>query len=574
MLIALMIISAFAEVISLGAVLPFLGILVTPDVIFNHPLIANLASRFGITSASELVLPLTVFFVFVAVMAGAIRMLFMWASTRLAYVSAADLSIEVYRRTLYQPYQVHTERNSSEVISGITGKVNAASSMLFTMLMFISSIILLISIVSTLIVINPIVAITSSLVFGIFYGAISFVSRKRLHKNSHRIAFEQTQVLKALNEGLGGIRDVLLNNTQNVYCDIYKRSDYPFRQAVGNNQFISSSPRFAMEAIGIALIAILAYVLSLQPGGIAKEIPILGALALGAQRLLPSLQQIYSSWSSIIGNQASLVDALALLEQPIARDFLAPVPKPIILKKTIQFKDVKFRYSDDTSWVLHNLNFSIPKGARIGIVGTTGSGKSTTMDLLLGLLSPSDGELLVDGEPVSGSRTRSWQQTIAHVPQAIYLSDATMAENIAFGIPFDDIDMELVKASARQAQVDKFIERQPDGYNARVGERGVRISGGQRQRIGIARAFYKQASVLVFDEATSALDNATEQSVMEAIDQLDRDLTIILIAHRLTTVQNCDSIIELGDGRVVAQGSFDQLMKTSPSFRQMTFASK
>jgi len=292
MLIALMIISAFAEVISLGAVLPFLGILVTPDVIFNHPLIANLASRFGITSASELVLPLTVFFVFVAVMAGAIRMLFMWASTRLAYVSAADLSIEVYRRTLYQPYQVHTERNSSEVISGITGKVNAASSMLFTMLMFISSIILLISIVSTLIVINPIVAITSSLVFGIFYGAISFVSRKRLHKNSHRIAFEQTQVLKALNEGLGGIRDVLLNNTQNVYCDIYKRSDYPFRQAVGNNQFISSSPRFAMEAIGIALIAILAYVLSLQPGGIAKEIPILGALALGAQRLLPSLQQI------------------------------------------------------------------------------------------------------------------------------------------------------------------------------------------------------------------------------------------------------------------------------------------
>jgi len=220
------------------------------------------------------------------------------------------------------------------------------------------------------------------------------------------------------------------------------------------------------------------------------------------------------------------------------------------------------------------LNFSIPKGARIGIVGTTGSGKSTTMDLLLGLLSPSEGELLVDGEPVSGSRTRAWQQTIAHVPQAIYLSDATMAENIAFGIPFDDIDMELVKASARQAQVDKFIERQPDGYNARVGERGVRISGGQRQRIGIARAFYKQASVLVFDEATSALDNATEQSVMEAIDQLDRDLTIILIAHRLTTVQNCDSIIELGDGRVVAQGSFDQLMKTSPSFRQMTFASK
>lgn len=573
LLIVLMLLSAFAEVISLGAVLPFLGILVTPDVVFEHPIVASLAPAFDIKSPHELVLPLTIIFVSFAVIAGAIRMLFMWTSTRLAYVSAADLSIEVYRRTLYQPYQVHIARNSSEVIAGITGKVSAASNMLFTVLLFASSIVLLISITGTLIVIDPFVAILSSVIFGICYGVISRIARHRLRRNSLRIAHEHTQVLKALNEGLGGIRDVLLNNTQNVYCDIYRRSDFPLRQAQGNNQFISSSPRFAMEAIGIALIAILAYFLSLQPGGIAESIPVLGALALGAQRVLPSLQQIYSSWSSIVGNQASLVDAIALLDQPLPTDHHERAPEPMTFNSVIEIKNVKFRYGDNAPWILNELNVSIPKGARIGIVGKTGSGKSTTMDLLLGLLSPTEGDFLVDGQSVSGSRIRAWQQTIAHVPQAIYLSDASMAENIAFGVPYDDIDMARVKNAAHQAQIDAFIESQPNGYGALVGERGVRISGGQRQRIGIARAFYQQASVLVFDEATSALDNATEQSVMDAIDRLNPDLTIILIAHRLTTVQGCDLILELDEGRVVAQGSYDQLMKLSPSFQEMTLTS-
>jgi len=573
LLVMLMLLSAFAEVISLGAVLPFLGVLITPNIVFEHPIVASLAPIFDIKSPDQLVLPLTILFVSIAVLAGAVRMLFMWTSTRLAYISAADLSIEVYRRTLYQPYQVHIARNSSEVIAGITGKVSAASNMLFTVLMFISSIVLLVSITGTLIVIDPVVAIISSTIFGVCYGLVSRLARQRLRNNSRRIAHEHTQVLKALNEGLGGIRDVLLNNTQTVYCDIYRRSDFPLRQAQGNNQFISSSPRFAMEAIGIALIAILAYFLSLQSGGIAKAVPVLGALALGAQRVLPALQQIYSSWSSIIGNQASLVDAVALLDQPLPSDYHATAPEPMTFNDVIEIRNVKFHYTEDSPWILNELNISIPKGARIGVVGKTGSGKSTTMDLLLGLLSPSEGNFLVDGKPVSGASIRSWQQTIAHVPQAIYLSDASMAENIAFGVPRDDIDMARVKEAAHQAQIDEFIESQPNGYEALVGERGIRISGGQRQRIGIARAFYKQASVLVFDEATSALDNATEQSVMEAIDRLNPDLTIILIAHRLTTVQNCDSILQLDEGHVVAQGSYEQLMKSSPSFREMTKAS-
>jgi ATP-binding cassette, subfamily B, bacterial PglK len=233
---------------------------------------------------------------------------------------------------------------------------------------------------------------------------------------------------------------------------------------------------------------------------------------------------------------------------------------------------VRFRYTNDGPWVLNDLNFIIRKGTRVGIVGSTGSGKSTTLDLLMGLLMPTEGELLVDNEPVIGTRVRAWQRSIAHVPQSIYLADTTLVENIAFGVPREAIDLERVKQAARQAQIAEFIESRPEGYNVSVGERGIRLSGGQRQRIGIARALYKQASVLVFDEATSALDNATEQSVMDAIGGLDRDLTIVLIAHRLTTVRRCDTVVELQHGRLVAQGTYEQLLECSPSFLSMVRA--
>jgi ATP-binding cassette subfamily B protein len=215
--------------------------------------------------------------------------------------------------------------------------------------------------------------------------------------------------------------------------------------------------------------------------------------------------------------------------------------------------------------VLDDINFSIPKGARVGFVGHTGSGKSTVLDLLMGLLEANEGQILVDGQPISGNRLRAWQRSIAHVPQSIYLADTTLAENIAFGVPPDTIDLDRVQQAARQAQIADFIESSPEGYQAYVGERGIRLSGGQRQRIGIARALYKQASVLVFDEATSALDNATEQSVMDAIEGLSSDLTILLIAHRLTTVRRCDTIVELDHGRVVAQDTYEQLIERSRS---------
>jgi ABC-type multidrug transport system fused ATPase/permease subunit len=554
-------------------VLPFLGILVAPEQVFNYPIVANMAQAWGITSADQLVLPLTVMFATAALMAGAIRILLLWANTRLAVAAGVDLSIEVYRRTLYQPYQVHVSRNSSEVISGITNKVNGVVfGVLLPLLTLISATVLLVAIILTLITIHPMVAAVAAVGFGASYALITWMSRRRLHRNSQLIAYKQTQVVKALQEGLGGIRDVLLDGTQTVYCDIYRQADHPLRHAQGSNVFIGGSPRPVMEALGMVLIAALAYALSRQVGGIATALPVLGALALGAQRLLPALQQIYSAWAAIAGNHASLADIIALLDQPLPAELLKPAPAPLSFQDSIRFDAVRFRYSNDGPWVLDGLNLTIPKGARVGFVGSTGSGKSTTLDLLMGLLIPTEGEILVDAQPISVNRFRALQQSIAHVPQSIYLADTTLAENIAFGVPPDTIDLDRVQQAARQAQIADFIESSPDGYQAYVGERGIRLSGGQRQRIGIARALYKQASVLVFDEATSALDNTTEKSVMDAIKGLSSDLTILLIAHRLTTIRRCDTIVELEHGRIVAQGTYEQLLECSPSFRKMARA--
>jgi ATP-binding cassette subfamily B protein len=312
------------------------------------------------------------------------------------------------------------------------------------------------------------------------------------------------------------------------------------------------------------LIASLAYVLAAASGvagGATNAIPVLGALALGAQRLLPVLQQIYSAYITIKGNQASTRDALDLLDQSMPEHAHAPPARPMAFNSSITLKDLSFCYTPQGPWVLRRLNLEIPKGGRVGFVGVTGSGKSTLLDLVMGLLAPTEGELLIDNTAITPQNTRAWQAHISHVPQAIFLSDTSIAENIAFGVPPQQIDRQRVKQAARQAQIAQTIEGWPNGYDTLVGERGVRLSGGQRQRIGIARALYRQANVIIFDEATSALDNETEAAVMQAVETLGRDITILIIAHRLTTLRNCDRIVELATGGIKAMGGYEQMMR-------------
>jgi ATP-binding cassette subfamily B protein len=560
LLLILMIIASLSEVVSVGAVLPFLGVLTAPEQVYQHTLMQPLIQFLELTEPNQLILPVTIIFIVAALAAGIIRLVLLYVTTRLSFAAGADFSIDIYCRTLYQDYSIHTSRNSSELINGIVSKTGTViSGVINPTLNLISSTIILIGIMSALLVINPIVALTAFVGFGLLYWGVIYYTRQQLEENSKCIADQSTVMIKSLQEGLGGIRDVLLDGSQQFYSQLYSNADLPLRKASGNNIFISGSPRYAMEAIGMILIAILAYFMTQKQSDMTTAIPILGALALGAQRLLPILQQAYSSYSSIKGSRSSFADVMELLDQPLPEYVGQPPPMPIPFEKEIKIKNLSFRYTDSTPWVLQNINLSLTKGGRIGFIGVTGSGKSTLLDIIMGLLSPTDGQLIIDQQPLNTQNYREWQAHIAHVPQSIFLSDDTIERNIAFGIPEEQINHQLVREAAQQAQIAELIKGWKYGYQTFVGERGVRLSGGQRQRIGIARALYKRADVLIFDEATSALDGQTERAVMEAIEGLGGKLTILIIAHRLTTLKNCDKIIKLDKNNKLHTLSYDEV---------------
>jgi ATP-binding cassette subfamily B protein len=570
LLLVLMLLASFAEILSIGAVVPFLGVLTAPEAVFEHAAAQPIIQALGLTAPAQLLLPLTIAFSAAALIAGIMRLLLLWASTRLSYATGADISIRIYRHTLYQPYAVHCARNSSEVIDGISQKSNGViNGIIVPVLTLISSFCMLIAILIALLAVDPVIALVAFGGFGLIYVCIIGLTRRQLLVNSQCIAHESTRLIKSLQEGLGSIRDVLIDGNQAIYCRIFRDSDSILRRANSSNTFIGSSPRYAVEALGMVLIAVLAYSLAQQADGIAKAIPILGALVFGALRLLPVLQQSYAALAHIQAGQTPLQDTLGLLDQPLPDYADQPATQPLPFKSSISLKQLGFRYSPHTSYVLKQLNLSIAKGGRVGFIGTSGSGKSTLLDIVMGLLQPTDGTLEIDGQAVTPGNNRAWQAHIAHVPQAIFLIDSNIEENIAFGVPKDQIDPQRVRQAAQQAQIADSIESWPEQYQTFVGERGIRLSGGQRQRIGIARALYKQADVIILDEATNALDHKTELAVMQSIDGLSKDLTLLIIAHRLTTLKNCTQIVELGEGGIKRTGSYQDIVSQTAPMTQV-----
>lgn len=557
--------SGVAELLSLGAVLPFMAVLSDPQRLWQNQIIQELAIKLGFTSANQLLFPSTLLFAAAAVLAGCARLLNLWLNGRLAAAVGSDLSCEAYRRTLYQPYSVHVHRNSATVITGITTQISITVTAINSLLQLITSAVVAVGLLMGLLMIDAPVAIGASALFGTAYGVLSITARRQLLMNGQKIAAASRQQLKALQEGLGAIRDVLLDGNQATYWQIYRQADRPQRQLQAKNVFLATFPRYALEAMGMVGIALLGGFLVLQLGSGVAVIPLLGALALGAQRLLPALQQVYRGWADLTGYNAALQSVLEMLSQPLPPQ--VRVVEPLPLRESIRLESVQFRYGQDQSMVLHGLNLHICRGERIGLIGSTGSGKSTMVDLLMGLLEPTAGRVLVDGndlhDPLNSSSLVGWRAAVAHVPQSIFLADSSIAENIAFGVSKYSIDMARVKQAAEQAQIAEFIKSSPEGYASFVGERGIRLSGGQRQRIGIARALYKQASVVILDEATSALDTSTEEAVMEAVEGLSRDLTMLIIAHRLSTVQRCDRVVQLEHGAVVANGPPSLILKNN-----------
>jgi ATP-binding cassette, subfamily B, bacterial PglK len=560
MVLTLMILTSFLEMISLGATLPFLGVLTSPELVYKSQYMGGIISLLEITNPSDLLLPITTIFVLMAVIAGIARIVLLYSITRLSFSLGADLGIDIYFRTLSQGYEVHLARNSSVVINNIIVKTNSVINHIFTPIMtLISSIVLLIGIMTMLLFVDIFVALGSFLFFGLVYLSISKYTHYYVNSNSNSISIESDKLMKSLQEGMGGIRDIILNHKQKFYCQTYRDADLKLRRAQGSNQFIGSSPRYIVESLGMVFIAILAYELSKDPNGMKNAIPVLGVLAVGAQRLLPALQQIYSSINFIKGGFSSFESVMSLLKQPLFDENKNFKESSIAFNKKVTLKDISFRYGKDSSYVLEGVNLEIFKGDVVGFIGSTGSGKSTLVDIVTGLMRPSKGKIKVDGVDIITENSHAWHKCISYVPQHIFLSDGTIEENIALGIDKRFIDHEKIKRASQQAQILQVVMDLPNGFETRVGENGVQLSGGQRQRIGIARAFYKEFDLLVMDEATSALDNETEGLVMNSVEELSHDKTVLIIAHRLTTLKKCDYIVKINNGKIIKIGTYSDL---------------
>ncbi|MBR9814577.1 ABC transporter ATP-binding protein [bacterium] len=551
-----MLLGALAEVATLGAVVPFLSIMASPEAATGYPLLGNLIGALNLTTADFLLVSASLFSL-VAVVAAAIRLTVVWLTTRFVFGVGHDLGVGVYDKTLHQPYVWHAARNSSESLAAINKVQIVTSGGLLPLLQSIVAIVIATFIVGALIFIDAPTALLGAGGFAGSYLAISLVVRKRIKANGRIIANAQGSRIQAVQEGVGGIRDVLIDATQPVFLQRFRTQDGAFRHAQATNQLLGQSPRYALEGAALVLISLLAWRLALTEGGMQGALPVLGALALGGQKLIPLLQQIYNGWTKMSGAHATIVDVLNLLElpaEPVAR------PLPLEFGAAVQLADLGFRYASDGPDVLRDINLTIHKGQRLGLIGKTGSGKSTLTDIIMGLLPPSDGGMTVDGVEVDAANRNRWQARIAHVPQSIFLTDDTVRRNIAFGVEDADIDDDRVRKAAQDASIAGYIESLSEGYDALVGERGIRFSGGQRQRLGIARALYKNADVLILDEATSALDDATERAVIECVDRLSRELTVIMIAHRVTTLRGCDLIVELSTGQIKRSGSYNEIV--------------
>jgi ABC-type multidrug transport system fused ATPase/permease subunit len=545
---ALLLIGALAEVASLGAVLPFLAVLIDLDGARGLPILGDLIR--ALPPGTDLIAAASLAFVTLLLISGALRLYLSWRSVALVNAISYDLTTAAFRKVIRQPYPFYLGQNSSGAIASFDMISAISTSVLQSGVQALIAVVTATVLMAALLVLDPVIASGFAIVMIGTYVATSLAVRQTLDRNSRSFAQSWTLRVKGIQEAIGGIRNILLDRSQRAFEARFERDVDELRRSVTANTFIAFSPRIVMEVVAVGLIAGMVWYLASQPQGLIASIPKLGALAAVGQRLLPLLQTAYYGWSQMRGSEESLRHVVAILELPedasSAVELGAPSPP---FSRDVEFVDVSFRFLPQLP-VLRGVSITIAKGERIGIAGPTGSGKSTLIDLLLGLLEPSEGELRIDGRPLDSASRVAWQRQVAHVPQSIFLADDTLAANIAFGVT-GPVDPERIAEAARSAGIHAFIAALPEGYQTRCGERGIRLSGGQRQRIGIARALYKQASFLVLDEATSALDTDTEREVISAISGLSHDITVVMVAHRLSTLVDCDRIFHLNQGAIV-----------------------
>jgi ATP-binding cassette subfamily B protein len=550
-LIFLMLATSLAETISIGAIVPFLGVLVNPNGSINSKWFSYIPSFLNVIDSFDLVLFFSIIFIFTAFISSVIRVFFLIASIEFSSAIGREICDNVYYKFLIKPYSFHIEKNTSELIDTVLVKTSAVRGLIQSLLVIASSIFMLIMVFALLIAVNYLLVFLIALIFTVTYSLIVLIVRKKLKRNSGIIVSENQISLKSLNEGLGGIRDVILGGLQDSVLKTFSSSRKKLLKAESVNQILGSVPKYLLEGIGLILIAGFTAYVAVNKGNLSDSIPLLGVLALSAQRLMPISQQLYGAWANLKSSEIALSIVLKYLDEDDRPNYFSVLNSSTNKTHAIRFESVDFSYNSNETFALQNANIEIISGTKLGVFGPSGSGKSTFLDLLTGLLRPTNGCVRVNGINLDGEYLHSWHQDLAYVPQFVYLNDSTIEENIAFGIPVDDIDKARVRLAAEQAQLADFVKGLKFGYQTRIGERGVQLSGGQRQRIGIARAIYKNANVIIFDEATSALDNETEKSIMEGLYKIDSNKTIVMVTHRLSTLAYMNRVIEIKDGQII-----------------------
>lgn len=574
MLQLLVVVMAFTELVGIASIAPFMALVGDISLLEKDGLFAELYQFSGVSNPMDFLFYTGLAVLLMLAFSTVISMFTIWKLSLYAARIGTEIADRLYAHYMQQDWLFHASGSSAHLTKQVSTEAMRVTDQIIQPLMQMNAkVVLAVFISVSILIYDPLIAISGLLLFACAYFLLYKLVRKRLHANGLKMSHVFTQRFRLMNEGFGGIKDVLLLNRRYDFVERFQESGKAFAHARGTNTAISQVPRYFMEFIAFgAMISLVLLLIKLHQGNLGTVLPILAVYALAAFKLLPALQQIYSSIAQIKGNAAAFEAIKGDLEQSLKTKQPSNTETTnthLPLHKQVSLNNITFSYPGKPSPAVKDLTLVIPKNSVIGLVGASGSGKSTAIDLLLGLLNPQKGELCIDDTCITPANKRAWQNTLGFVPQSIYLSEGSIAENVAFGLPVKDINLEQVNKALELANLTELVEQLPQGIQTQVGERGVQLSGGQRQRIGIARALYHEADVLVFDEATSALDGITEKIIMEAIHDFSGKKTIIMIAHRLKTVQKCDIIYMMDKGKIIDQGTYQQLLANNPKFKEM-----
>lgn len=570
----LVVIMAFTELLGIASITPFMALVGDISILETNGVFAQLYQMSGLNSPTDFLFYTGVIVLVMLTFSTVISMFTTWRLSIFGARIGTEIADRLYTYYMHQSWQFHASGSSAQLTKQVSTEAARISNDIIQPLMQMNSKLVLALFISISIVIyDPVIAILGLFIFSLAYFVLYRLVRQKLESNGQRLSDVSTRRFRLMNEGFGGIKDVLLLNRSHDFINRFHDSGKIFARAQGTNIAISQVPRYFIELIAFgAMISLVLVLIKVHSGNLGEVLPVLAVYALAAFKLLPALQQIYSSLSVIKGNVA----AFEAVKDDLQRSFenqksvnKASIATSINFHEHIALNDITFSYPGKDRAAVAGINMSIPINSVIGLVGSSGSGKSTLIDLLLGLLIPQQGGIYVDDVRITVENNRAWQNLLGFVPQSIFLSEGSIAENIAFGIPAKDINLKQVNKALNLANLTELVEQLPYGVNTKVGERGVQLSGGQRQRVGIARALYHEAKVLVFDEATSALDGITEKIVMDAIHEFSGQKTIIMIAHRLKTVEKCDLIYFMEHGKIIDHGTYQELVARNLKFKEM-----